>query len=45
MVGDYDAVLIVDGIVAVELKVTSKYDKRDEAQRLNELKATKRLIF
>ena len=40
VVGEYDADLIVDGCVAVELKVTPQYDKRDEAQLLNELKAT-----
>ena len=40
VVGEYDADLIVDGCVAVELKVTLQYDKRDEAQLLNELKAT-----
>lgn len=40
VVGDYDADLIVDGCVAVEIKVTPQYDKRDEAQLLNELKAT-----
>jgi GxxExxY protein len=40
LVGEYDADLIVDGCVAVELKVTPQYDKRDEAQLLNELKAT-----
>jgi GxxExxY protein len=40
VVGDYDADLIVDGVVAVELKVNPQYDKRDEAQLLNELKAT-----
>jgi GxxExxY protein len=39
VVGEYDADLIVDGCVAVELKVTPQYDKRDEAQLLNELKA------
>ena len=38
--GDYDTDLIVDDVVAVELKVSSQYDKRDEAQLLNELKAT-----
>ena len=38
--GDEDADLIVDGVVAVELKVNPQYDKRDEAQLLNELKAT-----
>jgi GxxExxY protein len=40
VVGDYDADLIVDGVVAVEIKVAPQYDKRDEAQLLNELKAT-----
>jgi len=35
VVGDYDADLIV-----VEIKVALQYDKRDEAQLLNELKAT-----
>ena len=39
MVGDYDADLIVDNSVAVELKVNPQYDRRDEAQLLNELKA------
>src|SRR5438093_3460705 len=40
VVGDYDADLIVDCSVAVEIKVNPQYDKRDEAQLLNELKAT-----
>ena len=40
VVGDYDADLLVDGCVAVEIKVAPQYDKRDEAQLLNELKAT-----
>jgi GxxExxY protein len=40
VVGDYDADLIVAGSVAVEIKVNPQYDKRDEAQLLNELKAT-----
>jgi len=40
VVGDYDADLIVDGCVVVEIKVAPQYDKRDEAQLLNELKAT-----
>jgi len=40
VVGDYDADLIVDGCVAIEIKVAPPYDKRDEAQLLNELKAT-----
>jgi len=40
VVGDYDADLIVADSVAVEIKVSPQYDKRDEAQLLNELKAT-----
>jgi GxxExxY protein len=40
IVGDYDADLIVDGCVAVEIKINPQYNKRDEAQLLNELKAT-----
>ena len=40
VVGDYDADLIVDEVVGVELKVAPQYDKRDEAQLLNELKVT-----
>ena len=40
VVGDYDADLIVDNRVAVEIKISPQYDKRDEAQLLNELKAT-----
>jgi GxxExxY protein len=40
VIGEYDADPIVDGCVAVELKVTPQYDKRDKAQLLNELKAT-----
>lgn len=40
VVGDYDADLIVEGVIAVELKIAPQYDKRDEAQLLNQLKAT-----
>jgi GxxExxY protein len=40
VVGDYDSDLIVDGCVLVELKVNPLYDRRDEAQLLNVLKAT-----
>ena len=40
VVGDYDADLIVDGRVVVEIKVAPQFDKRDEAQLLNELRAT-----
>ena len=40
IVGDYDIDVLVDSRVAVEIKVAPQYDKRDEAQLLNELKAT-----
>jgi GxxExxY protein len=40
VVGDYDVHLMVDCCVIVEIKVAPQYDKRDEAQSLNELKAT-----
>ena len=40
VVGDYDADLVVADCVAVELKVNPQYDKRDEPQLLDELKAT-----
>lgn len=40
VVGDYDADLLVHNVVIVEIKVAPQYDKRDEAQLLNELKAT-----
>jgi len=39
VVGDYDADLLVDNSVAVEIKVGPQHDRRDEAQLLNELKA------
>jgi len=39
VVGDYDADLVIDGAVLVELKIAPQYDKRDEAQLLNQLKA------
>src|SRR5215203_140884 len=39
-VGDYAADLFVDGKVVVELKVSVDYNPLDEAQLLNELKAT-----
>jgi len=40
VVGDYYADLIVEGKVIVELKVAKQYNPLDEAQLLNELKAT-----
>jgi GxxExxY protein len=39
IVGEYDADLIVEDCVLIEIKVAPQYDKRDEAQLLNELKA------
>ena len=40
VVGDYDADLIVDDCVLIEVKIAPQYDKRDEAQLLNVLRAT-----
>ena len=40
VVGDYFADLLVDELVIVELKVAKNYQSADEAQLLNELKAT-----
>ena len=40
VVGEYDADLIVAESVLVEVKIAPQYDKRDEAQLLNMLKAT-----
>ena len=40
IVGEYDADLMVEDCVLVEVKIAAQYDKRDEAQLLNELKAT-----
>src|SRR6266705_5343557 len=40
IVGEYDADLFVEDSVLVEIKIAPQYDKRDEAQVLNELKAT-----
>ena len=40
IVGDYDIDLLVDTCVVVEIKVAPQYDKRDQAQLLNELRAT-----
>jgi len=39
-VGDYVADLLVEGRVLVELKISREYQVTDEAQLLNELKAT-----
>ncbi len=40
VVGDYQADLFVNDAVMVELKVAKEYQVADEAQLLNELKAT-----
>ena len=40
IVGDYQADLLVEDSVIVELKVAKDYNSQDEAQLLNELKAT-----
>ena len=40
VVGDYDADLTVSDLVLIELKIAPQYDKREEAQLLNALKAT-----
>ncbi|MFZ1641013.1 MAG: GxxExxY protein [Candidatus Contendobacter sp.] len=40
IVGDYRADLLVNECVLVELKVARNLDSRDQAQLLNELKAT-----
>lgn len=40
LVGNYQADLLVNDCVIVELKVAEKYNSLDEAQLLNELKAT-----
>jgi len=40
IVGDYDVDLLVNDCVAAEIKLATQYDKRDEAQLLNELRAT-----
>jgi len=40
VVGEFDADVIVEDCVLVEIKIAPQYDKRDEAQLLNELKAT-----
>jgi GxxExxY protein len=39
-VGDYAADLLVNDVVIVEIKIAAKYNSFDEAQLLNELKAT-----
>ena len=40
VVGDYEPDLVINDCVVVEIKIAAEYDKRDEAQLLNELKAT-----
>jgi GxxExxY protein len=41
VVGDYAADVTVNDVVLVELKVAAEYNPYDEAQLMNELKATK----
>ena len=38
--GEYEADLLVDDKVIVELKIAKDYNSKDEPQLLNELKAT-----
>ena len=40
IVGDYQADLLVEEKVIIELKVAKEYNRSDETQLLNELKAT-----
>jgi GxxExxY protein len=40
IVGECDGDMIVNDVVLVEIKIAPQYDKRDEAQLLNVLKAT-----
>ena len=40
IVGEYAADLFIDKKVIVELKIASEYNQKDEAQLLNQLKAT-----
>ena len=40
IVGDYQADLLVNNFLIVEIKIAAKYNAYDEAQLLNELKAT-----
>ena len=40
IVGEYEADLLVDDKVIVELKIAKDYNLKDEPQLLNELKAT-----
>jgi GxxExxY protein len=44
VVGDYVADLLVEDKVTVELKVSRQYNPTDEAQLINELKATGRSV-
>ncbi len=40
IVGEYDADLIIEDCVLIEIKIAPQNDKHDEAQLVNELKAT-----
>ena len=44
IVGEYEADLLVDEKIVVELKVAKKYNSKDEPQLLNELRAQERKV-
>ena len=44
IVGEYEADLLVDEKIVVELKVAKEYNPKDEPQLLNELKAQERKV-
>ena len=44
LVGEYAADLLVNEKVIVELKVAAEYNPKDEAQLLNQLKATEKKV-
>ena len=44
IVGEYEADLLVDEKIVVELKVAKEYNSKDEPQLLNELKAQERKV-
>ena len=44
IVGEYEADLLVDEKIVVELKVAKEYNPKDEPQLLNELRAQERKV-
>ena len=44
IVGEYEADLLVDKKIVVELKVAKEYNSKDDPQLLNELKAQERKV-